>query len=299
MIDVLRLILCSGGEYTRSSLIVAALPASLKLGYSMKLLVIKKRNTKHWLARMHSGRPLLASVCLTLALAGCAWPAVVPMPDRDTDLQRAAVKLLLTPASTPLWEPLALPGKRSEPFEPVSVLGQPALRVRANNSVSILRQRFTDGIPAVAQLTFSWRVDALPSHSDLRDPQAEDAPVRIVLAFGGNRALLNARTHRLSELSRLLTGEELPYATLAYVWSASEPLETVVPNPRTDRIRKLVVETGEASLGQWRRYERDVRADFQRVFGENPGPLLAVALMTDTDNTSSRLQAWYGSLRLD
>src|SRR5690606_38744819 len=112
--------------------------------------------------------------------------------------------------------------------EPVSVLGQPALRVRANNSVSILRQRFTDGIPAVAQLTFSWRVDALPSHSDLRDPQAEDAPVRIVLAFGGNRALLNARTHRLSELSRLLTGEELPYATLAYVWSASEPLETVV-----------------------------------------------------------------------
>jgi len=59
------------------------------------------------------------------------------------------------------------------------------------------------------------------------------------------------------------------------------------------------VETGEQSLGQWLRYERNVRADFVRAFGEEPGPLLAIALMTDTDNTSSKLQAWYGSLILE
>ncbi len=189
-------------------------------------------------------------------------------------------------------------GKRSEPFEPTRVLGEAALRVQANSSVSILRQRFADGLTPVGRLTFSWKVDVLPTNADLRDPQAEDAPVRIVLAFHGDRSLLGARAHRLSELSRLLTGEELPYATLAYVWSADEPLETVVPNPRTDRIRKVVVETGKQSLGRWLRYERDVRADFIRAFGEEPGPLLAIALMTDTDNTSSQLQAWYGRLVL-
>jgi hypothetical protein len=142
-------------------------------------------------------------------------------------------------------------------------------------------------------------VDALPPNADLRDPQADDAPVRIVLTFGGDRSIFNQRTRRLSELSLLLTGEELPFATLAYVWSADESLETVVNNPRTDRIRKVVVETGEHSLGQWRRYERDVQSDFMRAFGEEPGPLLAVALMTDTDNTSSQLQAWYGPLLLE
>lgn len=219
--------------------------------------------------------------------------------NREAKLQQTAASLLFTPAPMPHWEQWVLPGKRSEPFEAANVLGQDALRVRANNSVSILRQRFYEGLLAVGALTFSWKIDALPIDADLRDPQAEDAPVRIVLAFGGDRSLLSARTHRLSELSRLLTGEELPYATLAYVWSAHEPLETIMHNPRTDRIRKLVVETGDLSLGKWLRYERDVQADFVRAFGEAPGPLLAVALMTDTDNTSSQLQAWYGSLRLD
>lgn len=223
----------------------------------------------------------------------------MPSQNRGGNLQHATASLLSTPATTPHWEHWFLPGKRNEPFEVTHALGRDALRVKANNSVSILRQRFGDGLPVVGRLAFSWKVDALPVGADLRDSQVEDAPVRLVLAFGGDRSLLSPRAHRLSELSRLLTGEELPYATLAYVWSAKDPLETVVHNPRTDRIRKLVVETGDLSLGRWLLYERDVQADFVRAFGELPGPLLALALMTDTDNTSSQLQAWYGHLQLD
>lgn len=239
------------------------------------------------------------AVLFALSVLGCASIQENSGSGSDDALNRAATALLSTPAAAPRWEPFVMPTKRSEPFIPAQALGQAALRVQANNSVSILRQRFGDGLPSVGRLSFAWKVDALPALADLRDPQAEDAPVRIVLAFGGDRSLLSARTHRLSELSRLLMGEELPYATLAYVWSAQEPLETVVHNPRTDRIRKLVVETGEQSLGQWRRYERDVGADFVHAFGEAPGPLLVIALMTDTDNTSSQLQAWYGRLKLE
>lgn len=234
-----------------------------------------------------------------LSLVGCALPAVDQSRKKYTELQQVTTTLLETPATTPHWEPFLLPGKRNVPFEPASVLEQPALRVQSNNSVSILRQRFADGLPAVSRLAFSWKVDLLPIGADLRDPQAEDAPVRIVLAFGGDRSLLSARFHRLSEISRLLTGEELPYATLAYVWSTSDLPEIVISNPRTDRIRKLVVETGHQSLGRWLGYERDIRKDFLLAFGEEPGPLLALALMTDTDNTASQLQAWYGSLRLE
>jgi hypothetical protein len=192
----------------------------------------------------------------------------------------------------------ALPGKRSTPFEVSTVLGRPALRVRADRSVSILRQRFANPAVNVGQLDFSWKIDSLPIGADMRDAQTEDSPVRVVLAFGGDRSRLSPRAHRMSELSRLITGEELPFATLSYVWSAHEPLETVILNPRTDRIRKLVVASGPTQLGRWLDYRRDVRADFVRAFGEQPGPLLAIALMTDTDNTESALQAWYGALRL-
>lgn len=104
--------------------------------------------------------------------------------------------------------------------------------------------------------------------------------------------------HRLSEMSRLLTGEELPYATLIYVWGTTEVPGSVVANPRTDRIRKLVLDSGTRHLGAWRDHVRDIEADYRLAFGEEPGPLRVVALMTDTDDTGSALTAWYGPLSL-
>ena len=113
-----------------------------------------------------------------------------------------------------------------------------------------------------------------------------------------NRSKWTGRNHRMSEMSRLLTGEELPYATLMYVWANHDAPETVIVNARTDRIRKVVVESGAQQVGHWRDYQRNIRADFFRAFGEEPGPLRAVAIMTDTDNTQSSLRAWYGRMTL-
>jgi hypothetical protein len=103
----------------------------------------------------------------------------------------------------------------------------------------------------------------------------------------------------LSDLTEALTGEPLPYATLMYVWCNRRPVESVIVNPRTDRVRKLVVESGAGHLKQWRVYQRDVRADFVKAFGEEPGALLGMAIMSDTDNTRSSVKAWYGPIRLD
>jgi len=83
-----------------------------------------------------------------------------------------------------------------------------------------------------------------------------------------------------------------------YVWCNARAPGEVILNPRTSRIRKLVVESGPRNLGQWLAYERDVRADYERAFGEAPGALRGVALMTDSDNTRSVARAWYGPVRL-
>ena len=127
--------------------------------------------------------------------------------------------------------------------------------------------------------------------------QIPDA-VQSALSFDGDRSKWTGRNHRMSEMSRLLTGEELPYATLMYVWANHDAPETVIVNARTDRIRKVVVESGAQQVGHWRDYQRNIRADFFRAFGEEPGPLRAVAIMTDTDNTQTSLRAWYGRMTL-
>lgn len=248
----------------------------------------------------------LGWLLLALGLAACS--SSTERADEDGDgavssqrlaLSQAAGRLLITPPSLSSWQSFALPGKRHVVFEPVEVMARPALRVKADSSVSIFRRQFEPTLSQPGRISFSWRVDALPAGADLAAADASDSPVGIVLGFEGDRTRWSPRTHRLSEMSRLLTGEELPYATLVYAWGNQETPGTVVVNPRTDRIRKLVLDSGPQNIGVWREHVRDVRADFRMAFGEEPGPLRVVALMTDTDNTRTSLTAWYGPLSLE
>jgi Protein of unknown function (DUF3047) len=148
------------------------------------------------------------------------------------------------------------------------------------------------------KIQFSWWVPQLIAGADMADRDADDTPVRIVLAFDGDRSTFSARDSMMSELARTLTGEPMPYATLMYVWCGERAADTVLSSPRTQRIRKVVVESGTRHLNQWRNYQRDIRADFVRAFGETPGALVGVGIMTDTDNTKGRALAWYGPIQL-
>jgi hypothetical protein len=239
---------------------------------------------------------LLGCGSLTAAPDG-ADEAKAPPPALSAPAQARAAALFKTPVE-PTWALYRWPGKRMAAFVPDRVMGRDALRVDANSTVSVLRQRFEPALQRPGQLRFAWKAQALPPGANLRDGALEDSAVRVVLAFDGDRSVLSERALRLSDLSQALTGEPLPYATLVYVWSETEPVGTVIHNPRTDRIRKLVVSSGTEALGRWKDHERDVQADFARAFGEAPGAVLSVAVMSDTDNTRSRTRAWFGGLEL-
>jgi hypothetical protein len=161
----------------------------------------------------------------------------------------------------------------------------------------MLRQSLRLEPQELGAIRFSWKVPALMGEADLALRDKADSAVRIVLVFDGERSRFSARDAALSELSRALLGEELPYATLMYVWSNRREPGTVIANSRTSRIRKLVVESGPQQLGLWLEYERDIRADYEHAFGEPPGALLGVGIMTDSDNTRSQARAWYGPVR--
>lgn len=172
------------------------------------------------------------------------------------------------------------------------------MAVRAVASASMLRKTVRVEPAALGKLCFSWKVPALIEGADLTQRDGDDSPVRVVLAFEGDRSKFSAKNAMLSELALALTGEELPYATLMYVWGNHRAAGSVIINPRTDRIRKLVLESGPGQLNRWLDYERDIRADYEKAFGEAPGALVAIGIMTDTDNTRSSTLAWYGPVTL-
>jgi hypothetical protein len=202
------------------------------------------------------------------------------------------------PATAAFWQHRTFPGKGQNQFAYLKLDGRNAMGVKSSASASMLRKVVSVEPAQLDALRFSWKVPALIADADMALSAKDDSPVRLVLAFDGDRSKLSARDRMLSELAYAITGEDMPYATLMYVWCNTRAPGSVVMNPRTDRIRKLVLETGPKRLNRWLDYERDIRADYRTVFGEEPGRLIAVGIMTDTDNTKSTAQAWYGPVVL-
>ena len=196
------------------------------------------------------------------------------------------------------WQAFDLPGKRHTIYQARDEGGRSVVHAQADRSASMFRRQLRIDPAQLSRVQFSWRVASLIAEADLSDADVSDSPVRLVFAFDGDHAKLSSRNRMLFDLAQVLTGEPPPYATLMYVWDNRAGTESVILGPRTDRIRKIVREAGGAHLGQWRHYERDLRADFKRAFGEDPGALIGVALMTDADNTGSSASGQYGEVRL-
>jgi hypothetical protein len=232
-------------------------------------------------------------------LLGCTTPQRLADPRINTPWRNS-----WDSAAISQWEGMLLPNKEPTRYSldhqaPVDAQGQRnALRAQANASASMLHTSLNISPEGLKHVHFSWLVPALIEGADMATRQGDDSPVRLVLAFEGDRGNFSAKDAALNELTRLVTGKEMPYATLMYVWCNRRPVGSIIINARTDRIRKIVIESGPQGLRQWRIYERDIRADFEAAFGEAPGKLVGIGIMTDSDNTQSQAQAWYGKISL-
>jgi hypothetical protein len=172
------------------------------------------------------------------------------------------------------------------------------LRAQAERSASGLTQRL-DVMPAERPVVaWHWRVVELIAGADNQDRHSEDAPARLMLFFDGDKATLTTREQMLLETAHLLTGQEPPYATLMYVWENRFAAGTVLPNAFTQQVKMIVIGTGRDRIGTWKAFERNYVDDYRRVFGTEPGRLIGVGVMTDTDNTGETVEAFYGDIVL-
>ncbi|QHI98290.1 DUF3047 domain-containing protein [Xylophilus rhododendri] len=254
--------------------------------------------------------PRLALALIPLVLGACATDrsgrdggdpvaAAAPASAEERSWSRSLGDVAGQMRQVPRWEHYPLPGKQETRYDYVRDDGRVAVRATSESSASMLRTHMEVAPELLGNMQFSWKVSSLIATADLGVRETDDAPARVVLAFDGDRSRFTVRESAMAELARAVTGEEMPYATLMYVWCNHRPPGAVIVHPRSARVRSIVVESGPGRLGQWTAYQRDVRADFERAFGEAPGKLTGVALMTDSDNTRTQARAWYGPLRFD
>jgi hypothetical protein len=189
-------------------------------------------------------------------------------------------------------------GKRPTEYRLVHTAAGTALEAYAERAGTGLYRRVRVDPRRQPVLEWSWRTETLIRGADLRIGSREDSAARLVVSFHGDPKKLDFEDRAKLHLAKAFAGEPLPYAMLLYVWSNQIPVGTTLPSPQIDRIRMVVVESGAARVGQWLRYRRNVFEDYRRAFGEDPGDIVAVGVLTDSDNMQQVARSYYGDITL-
>lgn len=153
------------------------------------------------------------------------------------------------------------------------------IRAEAKGTASVIERKVSLDMERMPTLKWRWRVDALQAGADIRDKTRDDMGAALILVFGEPSLFNRPRT-------------------LVYVWANDAvSKDDIVPSPRSDKVRYVVLRAGEAPLGKWVDETRDVASDFKAAFGA-PAPAFAkrLCLFTDGDQTGERGAALYGEV---
>lgn len=182
-------------------------------------------------------------------------------------------------------------------FKLVQTDGAVALEAVANKAYGTLVHPFASPV-VLNTLSWEWQVMTHPTGADLRTKAGDDAGAKLCVFVQIDESKLGLGTRLAMAAARTLSGEDLPAATLCYVWGLpGEKVGQVFDNPYTDRVRNMVLRDLPGS-SELLSEQRDVQADARLAFGDElpKGAVrfTGLALGADSDNTGSIAKARFG-----
>ena len=127
-------------------------------------------------------------------------------------------------------------------------------------------------------LGWDWRANSLPDGAREDKDKLNDSGAGVYVVFSMDGFLLKRPK------------------IIKYVYSSSLPVDTIVSY---GKLKVIVVSSALDGLGDWIRVERDVVADYKRVFKENPpNKPLYMRLWSDSDDTDSVSEADFDNIEL-
>ena len=115
-------------------------------------------------------------------------------------------------------------------------------------------------------LNWTWKIDNVLTGVDERTRAGDDYAARVYVVFSGGLAFWRTRA-------------------INYVWSINQPVGSSWPSAYADNVHMIAVQSGLKQAGQWVNEQRNIRIDYQHIFGEKTRKIDAVAIMNDTDNS--------------
>jgi len=195
------------------------------------------------------------------------------------------------------WQPLSFSQiDRQTDYSLVKEQGVIVIKAVSDQSASGLTRALSIDPAVYPVIRWRWKVNNVLERGDVTRKDGDDYPARIYISFAFDTERAGYLERLEYAAARLVFGPDVPYRAISYIWGSNSPVGTVVENPYTDRVMMFVVESGSDKLQQWQSESRNVYADYLAAFGEQPGMISGVAIMTDTDNTRESAVAWYGDV---
>jgi hypothetical protein len=185
-------------------------------------------------------------------------------------------------------------------FELADVQGERALKVSTRASYGT----WVHDLPKVnpGRLQWRWRLDQPLTGgkvvADIQTKAGDDAALKVCVMFDHPLDRVPFVERTVLRIARSVSGEDLPAATLCYVWDSVHPAGLQGANPYTQRVRFITLQGKGAPLAQWQSENRDVAADFAKLFadelpaGAAAPKVRAVLVGADSDNTGAESVGW-------
>jgi hypothetical protein len=152
------------------------------------------------------------------------------------------------------------------------------LRGVADKTCSGLTTKLDITPPKKLKLRWRWRVAGVNPNGSERDLKKFDHAARVFVAFD------------------TFIG---PPRSLNYMWANVEKPGTVLEHPKSGRAQIFVLESGNTKADEWMAEERDVTADWEKVFPDRPMPkMVGLGVMTDSDSLGKTLTGDYADIEL-
>jgi hypothetical protein len=124
----------------------------------------------------------------------------------------------------------------------------------------------------------------------------DDYPARLYIIFKPKISKLGFFEKLKYRAIKLAYGKSPLHQAINYIWANKAPRGTMVTSAYTAKVIIFVVKSGRAEMKIWLKEERNIYKDYKRAFGNEPPMISGIAIMTDTDNTSEYVKAYYGDI---
>jgi hypothetical protein len=157
--------------------------------------------------------------------------------------------------------------------------GAEILELRSSRSSFGLQRKVEVDLSRRPILAWRWRAEVLPEGGDFRAQGTNDQAGQLYVAFSRTRAI-------------------------GYIWDTSAPEGAVGDSPSVPpfiKVRIVVLRSGPGGLGSWVAERRDLRADYERLFGE-PMPetrSLGLRLWINSQHTGTNAAYAISDIRLE